>query len=68
MIKLNKNPVVLKNGLPQPAKAEDTLGRNKTMAYSILKDHSNSNEAEKLTIKFDSLISHDITNGKGQRS
>ncbi|NLV85774.1 MAG: hydratase [Clostridiales bacterium] len=61
MIKLNKNAAILKNGLPCPAKTEDSQDRNKTMAYRILKDHSNSHDADKLTIKFDSLISHDIT-------
>lgn len=36
-------------------------GREKTIAYSILRAHNNSSDSEKLRITFDSLISHDIT-------
>ena len=35
--------------------------REKTMAYSILRAHSRSADPGKLQIKFDALISHDIT-------
>ena len=36
-------------------------GREKTIAYSILRAHDKSGDAKKLRIKFDALISHDIT-------
>ncbi|MGM9552596.1 MAG: hydratase [Clostridia bacterium] len=65
MTKLINNGVYLKNGrelvenstnLPSPADA-----RENTMAYQIMRAHSVSNNSEKMNIKFDSLISHDIT-------
>ena len=36
-------------------------GRDGTIAYSILRAHNQSGNADALQIKFDSLISHDIT-------
>ena len=36
-------------------------GRNGTIAYSILRAHNQSGDDAKLKIKFDALISHDIT-------
>ena len=36
-------------------------GRRRTMAWSILQSHSVSGDPEHLQIKFDALISHDIT-------
>jgi len=43
--------------------AETAAGREKTMAYKILRAHckDNSAEAGKMRIKFDALVSHDIT-------
>lgn len=35
--------------------------RNGTIAYQIMKAHNVSNDAERLSIKFDALVSHDIT-------
>ncbi len=35
--------------------------REKTIAYSILRAHNKSSDPKKLRIKFDALISHDIT-------
>ena len=63
MITLEKNGVYLKNGqivesgrgLPAPEEA-----RKGTMAYSILSAH-NKGDDKKLRIKFDALMSHDIT-------
>ena len=43
-------------GLPAPEEAA-----KQTMAYNILRDHNTSGNMEKLQIKFDKLISHDIT-------
>lgn len=63
MITLEKNGVYLKNGqivesgrgLPAPEEA-----RKGTMAYSIL-SAQNKGDDKKLRIKFDALMSHDIT-------
>ncbi len=43
-------------GMQAPQKA-----REKTIAYRILRAHDKSREPEKMRIKFDALISHDIT-------
>ncbi len=65
MTKLINNGVYLKNGreivennanLPLPEDA-----RENTMAYQIMRAHSVTNDKKKMNIKFDSLISHDIT-------
>ena len=42
----------------QAAPDED---REKTIAYSILRAHNKSSDPKKMRIKFDALISHDIT-------
>ena len=64
MIKLFKNGIFLKNGVPN----EDISGsedlesaRKKTIAFGILEKHNLSKNTENLKLKFDSLISHDIT-------
>ena len=43
-------------GMQAPQKA-----REKTIAYGILRAHDKSQDLEKMRIKFDALISHDIT-------
>ena len=59
MIELHGGAVEIKNGVPVPAnKIPDREG---TMAYKILRAHSIRREKGQLHIKFDSLISHDIT-------
>ena len=57
MITLTKSPVALVNGVP----CEAAGSREGTMAYSILKEHNQSASADSLRIRFDALISHDIT-------
>lgn len=62
MIKLTENAVVLKNGAPAAVQPGDAAeGRRKTIAYSILKAHDHSADEAKLSLRFDSLVSHDIT-------
>ena len=62
MIKLTETGVVLKNGVPVPAQpGDETEGRKKTIAYHILKAHDKSRDEANLSLRFDSLISHDIT-------
>ncbi|MBQ3110787.1 MAG: hydratase [Clostridia bacterium] len=65
MTKLIHNGVYLKNGrelvegganLPEPQEA-----RENTMAYNIMRAHCVTDNKTKMNIKFDSLISHDIT-------
>jgi len=63
MLVLHENAVVLDKNGPVPAAgisgAEE--GRTKTIAYNILADHNLDNGDENLRLRFDSLISHDIT-------
>jgi aconitate hydratase len=61
MIALTKSGVTLKNGVPVPAAAPDIAAREKTMAYSILRAHDTGGNPAKLRLKFDALVSHDIT-------
>ena len=59
MIKLHNAPVMLRGGRPVPA--DETATRYATIADRILRIHSSSKEAGRLSIRFDSLVSHDIT-------
>ncbi|MBO4330921.1 MAG: hydratase [Oscillospiraceae bacterium] len=60
MIKLYDRSVRLKNGTPVFEDADLDGGREKTMSRRILRAHAGASE-KGLKIKFDSLISHDIT-------
>ena len=59
MITLHNGPVRMENG--RPAACDALSGREKTLAYSILKSHDAGNGADGFHIRYDSLISHDIT-------
>ena len=63
MITLKKGGHILKGGLPVPAEgvANPRAERNKTMAYKVMNAHNSSSDESLMRIKFDSLISHDIT-------
>ena len=64
MIKVINHGVYLKNGVPQDAcecGVSKDEGRKRTIAYSILDAHNTSGDGKKLKIKFDKLVSHDIT-------
>ena len=61
MISLYDGGVVWRNGCPTATSIPDPAYREKTMAYSILRSHDVSGGSDLLKIKFDSLISHDIT-------
>ncbi len=66
MTKLINNGVYLKNGRdvvtsPQDGFPLPDAAREETMAYKILRAHSVSDDPKKMRIKFDALISHDIT-------
>ena len=63
MIQLHNGSVIWNNGVPCPADAgaQTEDGRKKTMAAQILQSHNLSGDDSRLRIRFDSLISHDIT-------
>ena len=64
MIKLFNNGFILKNGVPSEVlsvSGDLAEARGKTMAYRILEGHNKSGNMDSLRLKFDSLISHDIT-------
>lgn len=58
MIKLTSHPVMLTGGAPAQC-GKSPQGREKTMAYSVLRAHHRGGDG--FRVKFDSLISHDIT-------
>ena len=58
MIKLTSHPVMLTGGAPAQCE-KSPQGREKTMAYSVLRAHHRGGDG--FRVKFDSLISHDIT-------
>ena len=59
MITLHDGPVRIRNGAPVPCSPTD--GREKTIAYGILGAHNVSTEPGRFSIRFDGMISHDIT-------
>ena len=60
MIQLHSGSVMLQGGVPAPIPAAGS-GRDKTMAYQILRRHHRGPWEGQLHLTFDSLISHDIT-------
>ena len=62
MITLHDSGVFLVNGTPSPtAPISPSEGRRQTMAWSILQAHNTSGDPEHLKIRFDAMVSHDIT-------
>ena len=61
MITLTNTGVYLKNGAPVPAEKPDIAAREKTITYGILRSHNTTGDSNQLKIKFDALVSHDIT-------
>jgi len=64
MIKLFNNGYYLKSRVPVKASSgsdDIPAARRKTISYSILEKHNLSRDSDALCLKFDSLISHDIT-------
>ncbi len=66
MVELIKKGHYLINGKPvqaseAPGAEPPDTARERTIAYSILRAHDTGGEQKKLRIKFDALISHDIT-------
>ncbi|SFP42940.1 aconitate hydratase [Oscillibacter sp. PC13] len=62
MITLHENGVFLTGGVPcNAASLSPAEGRRQTMAYKILQAHNTSGDPSKLKIRFDAMVSHDIT-------
>lgn len=65
MIELTNHGMYLVNGIPQENAPEGITpdeARENTIAYSILRAHNqNKDDKQNLRIKFDCLVSHDIT-------
>ena len=62
MVKLTEKGVYLVDGKPAataPLSPEEA--RKNTIAYSILQAHNQSGDDKKLNIRFDAMLSHDIT-------
>ena len=62
MVTLHEQGVFLVDGVPrETAPLSPEEGRKQTMAYGILQAHNSSGDSQKLRIRFDALVSHDIT-------
>ena len=62
MIELINKGMYLVDGRPvESAEVPAEEARKQTIAYRILQAHNHSGDPAKLKIKFDALISHDIT-------
>ena len=61
LITLQESSVRLQGGVPQSVPAVTAEGRSKTMAYKILQAHNQSDDPTQLRIRFDAMLSHDIT-------
>jgi aconitate hydratase len=62
MISLCDHGVFLLDGVPSDsASVSPDEARKCTMAYQILQAHNTSGDPEKLKIRFDAMVSHDIT-------
>ena len=63
MIELKNSGVWLRNGqvVCDDGLQDKRAGRDKTIAYQIMNKHNKSDEADKFRIKFDAMMSHDIT-------
>ena len=62
MIQLTDHGMYLVNGVPQETAATDREeARRRTMAWQILQAHNESPDPMQLRIRFDAMVSHDIT-------
>ena len=60
-VKISNTPAVIRCGKPESCAVVEASGREKTLAYRILKKHEKKAFDGKLHIAFDALTSHDIT-------
>ena len=61
MVTLIKQGAYLQDGRLVWADKPDPAARQKTIAYQMFSTHNKSQDPDKLRLKFDALISHDIT-------
>ncbi len=61
MVNCQMQPMRLMNGQLVPAQADQPEGREGTIAYRILEQHNTSGDMKNLKIRFDGMLSHDIT-------
>ena len=61
MISLHSGGVYWVNGAPSETGGDRKTAKEGTIAYRIMRGHSSSKDGSQLSVKFDSLISHDIT-------
>ena len=61
MVTLIKQGAYLQDGRLVWADKPDPAARQKTIAYQMFSTHNKSQDPAKLRLKFDALISHDIT-------
>ena len=62
MVSLNKNGVFLVNGKPaENFDMDKNQARKGTICHKIMQEHNTSLEDGVMKIKFDALVSHDIT-------
>ncbi|MDR0812632.1 MAG: hydratase [Oscillospiraceae bacterium] len=59
MSELIRQSVIIKNGAPVPQSG--AADRGKTLAYGILAAHNTDSSGKTFRLKFDALVSHDIT-------
>ena len=60
-IKTINKPFVIKKGLPEECGSVLSDGREKTLAYGIMRAHQKNRGGDKMKISFDAMVSHDIT-------
>ena len=58
---ISDGPVILSGGRTKDCDRSMISGRDKTMAYRILRAHDVSDTPGKMKIRYDAMISHDIT-------
>ena len=58
---IKETPVILQGGMIKDTDRSMKSAREKTMAYRILRAHDKKGSGSLMRIKFDAMISHDIT-------
>ena len=60
MVQYSSKKVIISGGVPVETQADARPGREKTLAYSILRAHD-TGSGGRMRIRFDAMVSHDIT-------
>ena len=61
MTRFSSTPVIISGGIPVETPVMNCGGREKTIAYSILRAHNKNSGSTGFKISFDAMTSHDIT-------